>query len=303
MDARGRTVLSEAANLKGSLFMVAAMAAFAVEDMLLKHASASLPVGQVMVIFGLGGMAAFAALARARGEGFGLRIGLTRTMAVRSGFELFGRLFYTLAIALTPLSSASVILQATPLVVMAGAALFLGEAVGWRRWLAVGVGFAGVMMVLRPGLEGFSVLSLLAVAGMIGFAGRDLATRAAPPAMGNFQLGLWGFAMVTIAGAGLLAASGGAVMPSAATALVLACATLFGVSAYWALTVAMRTGEVGVVTPFRYTRLVFGVTLGALVFGEQLDAPTLAGSALIVGSGLYTLWRARRLRAAAARQT
>ncbi|HEX9857749.1 MAG TPA: DMT family transporter, partial [Paracoccaceae bacterium] len=209
-------------------------------------------------------------------------------------FEVLGRLFYTLAIAFTPLSSASAILQATPLVVVAGAALIFGETVGWRRWSAIVVGFVGVLIILQPGVEGFTPLSLLAVAGTLGFAGRDLATRAAPPVLSNLQLGVYGFAMMVPTGAVLLGFSGGAVLPDATAALQLLAATAFGVAAYYALTAAMRMGEVSVITPFRYTRLVFALILGVLIFAERPDAMTLLGSAVIVAAGLYTLMRSRK---------
>lgn len=279
---------------RGSLWMVAAMAGFAVEDMFLKQAAAALPVGQILMIFGAGGMLAFAALVRQRGERVFHPAILTPAIGIRCLFEVAGRLFYTLAIALTPLSSASAILQATPLVVVGGAALVFGERVGCRRWLAIVAGFAGVLVILRPGLEGFTPLSILAVLGMLGFAGRDLATRAAPPVLSNLQLGVCGFAMMVPAGALLLALSGGAVLPGPGASLSLAAATCIGVAAYYALTAAMRTGEVSVVTPFRYTRLIFALLLGVLVFAERPDAATLAGSAVIVASGLYTLIGARR---------
>lgn len=288
-------------NLRGSLWMVAAMAGFSVEDMFLKSAAASLPVGQILMIFGAGGMIGFAVLAARRGERLLHPAILTPAILIRCVFEVAGRLFYTLAIALTPLSSASAILQATPLVVVMGAALIFGERVGWRRWTAIAVGFAGVLIILRPGLDGFTPLSLLAVLGMLGFAGRDLATRAAPPVLSNLQLGVYGFAMMVPTGAVLLAVSGGAALPSAIAAGQLAAATVIGVLAYYALTSAMRMGEVSVVTPFRYTRLVFALILGAAVFGERPDAATLLGSAVIVASGVYTLLRSRRVQALATR--
>lgn len=276
--------------------MVAAMAGFAVEDMFLKSAAKTLPVGLILMIFGTGGMVAFAILALRRGERVLHPAILTRPILIRAVFEVAGRLFYTLAIAFTALSSASAILQATPLVVVAGAALVFGEKVGWRRWSAIAVGFFGVLIILRPGLEGFTPLSLLAVLGTLGFAGRDLATRAAPPVLSNLQLGVYGFAMMVPTGAVLLAFSGGAVLPGALTAGQLLAATLVGVAAYYALTAAMRMGEVSVITPFRYTRLVFALILGTAVFGERPDALTLLGSAVIVGSGIYTLMRSRRRR-------
>lgn len=275
--------------------MTLSMAAFAVEDMSVKAAAQRIPVGEVVLLFGLLGLAVFAGLAVAQGEPPLPRAFLGRTMILRSVFEVAGRLFYALALALIPLSAASAILQATPLVVVAGAALVFGETVGWRRWTAVAVGFVGVLMILRPGLAGFDALALFAVAGTLGFAFRDLATRAAPKVLSTAQLGVAGFAMLAIAGAVILAVTGGAVWPDAASMGLVLAATAFGVLAYGALTAAMRTGEISVVTPFRYTRLVFALILAFLAFDERPDAMMLAGCVVIVGSGLYTLLRARKL--------
>ncbi len=271
------------------------MAGFAVEDMFLKSAGGTLPVAQVMIIFGAGGAVIFALLARVRGEPVFPREALGRTMMIRNGFEVTGRLFYTLAIVLTPLSSATAILQATPIVVVAGAAIVFKEDVGWRRWTAILVGLAGVLIILRPGADSFTPLSLLAVLGLLGFAGRDLATRAAPPSLGTFALGVWGFSAIVVAGLAYAPIEGGAfLMPAPAVAAFLLSAIIFGVIGYAALTRAMRTGDVSSVTPFRYTRLVFGVALGVLVFGETLDAPTVIGGLIVVASGLYILARGRR---------
>lgn len=274
--------------------MSAAMAGFAVEDMAVKAAGRHMPIGQVTVIFGLIGLGVFVAIALRNGETPLPRGFLSRPLLIRSAFEIAGRLFHVLALSLIPLTVTSAILQATPLVVVAGAAAFFGETVGWRRWTAVAAGFLGVLMVLRPGVEGFDALALLAVAGMLGFAGRDLATRAAPRILSNAQLGVAGFAMLTAAGLIVLVMRGGVAAPDAAGLALTALAALVGVASYAALTGAMRTGELSVVAPFRYTRLVFALILAMAVFGERPDAMTLAGSALIVGSGLYTLLRSRR---------
>lgn len=281
-------------NLTGSLMMVAAMAGFAVEDMFLKAAARAMPLGQVLMIFGLVGVCAFALAVRIRRERIFHPAIITPRMLVRSGFEVTGRLFYALAFTLTPLSVASAILQASPLLVVAGAAILFGETVGLRRWIAILTGFVGVLVIIRPGLSGFDALSLLAVIGTIGFSGRDLATRAAPPILSNAQLGVVGFAMLTLSGAIILSVTGGAVVPPAKALLQTLAATTVGVAAYFALTAAMRTGEVSAVTPFRYTRLVCAMILGTLVFGERPDAWTLAGSAIVVASGLYVLLSARR---------
>lgn len=284
-------------NLRGSLLMILAMAGFAVEDMFIKSAAATLPVGEILILFGAGGTLAFAALTLRRGEAILHPAVLSRALAFKAVFEVIGRLGYTLALALAPLSNTAAILQATPLVVVAGAALIFGERVGWRRWLAIAIGFAGVMVMLRPGAAGFTAGALFAVIGTLGFAGRDLATRAAPVALSNLQLGFWGFLMLVPTGAAILAVTGGAHLPDGAAARDVLLATLIGVCAYYALTSAMRVGEVSVVTPFRYTRLVFAVILGVTVFSERPDSATLLGSAIVIGSGLYTLMRQRRLSA------
>lgn len=280
-----------AANLRGAALMTASMAGFAVEDLFIKAATRSLPPGQIILTMGIAGILVFALMSRRAGEAIAPAAFRAPAMLVRSGFEISGRLFYALALALTPLSTTSAILQATPLVVIAGAAVLFGESVGWRRWLAVLAGLAGVLLILRPGVAGFSALSLLAVAGTLGFAGRDLATRAAPKGLSNRQLGTLGFAMLAVAGALILGWTGGARLPSAAEAGLIAGAAAFGILGYHALTGAMRTGDVAAVTPFRYTRLVFALILAALVLGERPDALTLAGAAMIVLAGLYGLTR------------
>lgn len=278
--------------------MVLAMACFAVEDMFLKSATQQIPVGEALILFGLIGGMIFAALGRIKGEGLIHPQWRSKPMLWRAGFEISGRLFFTLAIALASLSTASAILQATPLFVSLGAIVIFSEVVGARRWTAMLVGFVGVLLILRPGPEGLQLTSLFALLGTIGFAGRDLATRASPATMTNAQLGVSGFAMLVIAGCIAMTFSGGFVMPSVTSISYVIAASIIGVIAYSALTNAMRAGEVSVVSPFRYTRLIFAMVIGILVFGENPDAWTLAGSALIVASGLYTVLRSRMTKAA-----
>jgi drug/metabolite transporter (DMT)-like permease len=284
-----------AANRMGALFLVAAMAGFAVEDAFLKAAAQSLPIAQVIVLFGAGGAMVFALWLRAKSQPLAPKEVVSRPMQVRVVFEIIGRLFFTLSLALTALSSTTVILQATPLVVVAFAALVLGEKVGWRRWLAIVIGLIGVVLIVRPGGDSFSWLSLLAVAGMLGFAGRDLASRAAPASLSTAVLGLYGFLAIVVAGAayGVIWEQVPFHTPPPMALLSVVGAVACGVFAYSALMRAMRTGEVSAVTPFRYSRLLFGVALGVVVFGERLDSFMLIGSALIVLSGLAIMWRGR----------
>ncbi len=282
-------------NIVGAAWMIAAMAAFAVEDALVKAVTTALPIGQILIVFGLGGALIFAVIAWRRGDALMTRDVVSPAMRVRVVFEITGRLFYVLALALIPLSTATVILQATPLVVVAAAAVIFGERVGWRRWTAIGLGLSGVLIILRPGTEGFSALSLLAVVGMLGFAGRDLASRAAPRSLSTAILGLYGFLALAVAGLIVWLWQGEAFrIPDARAGLALAGTILVGVGAYSCLMKAMRTGAVSAVTPFRYTRLLFGAALGIVLFGETLTLGMLAGSGLIVLSGLFILWRGQR---------
>ena len=286
-------------NIRGSVLMVLAMAGFALEDMFVKHLSGHLPLGQLLTMLGIGGTLIFGVLAQTRGSRVFSRDFWARAVLLRNLAELAGTACFVAAIALTPLAQASAILQATPLAVTLGAAVFLGEKVGWRRWSAILVGFAGVLIVIRPGPSGFSALSLLAVGAVLGLAARDLATRRVGAGVSSLQLGAWGFASVIPAGLAMVALGPGAFTPmSAVDYAQIAAALVFGTAAYYALIAAMRIGEVAVITPFRYTRLVFALGIGLVVFAEPVDGATLAGGAVIVASGLYTLWRQARARRA-----
>ncbi|MET4127208.1 DMT family transporter [Roseovarius sp. MBR-6] len=283
-------------NLRGSVLMVLAMAGFALEDMFIKRLTADLPVGQIVIMIGLGGALVFGAITRAQGRRLWSRDLLARSVLLRNFGELTGTMGFVLAIALTPLSSASAILQATPLAVTLGAAVFLGAQVGWRRWSAILVGFAGVLMVIRPGVAGFEPASLFAVMAVIGLATRDLATRAVPRAISSMQLSTYAFATLVPTGALLLPFGVAPVMPAGTEIRDLALALVCAVAAYYAIVAAMRVGEVAVVTPFRYTRLIFALIIGVTVFGERPDLWTLIGAGVIVASGLYTLMREARVR-------
>lgn len=282
-------------NLRGAVLMVFAMACFAIEDLFIKGLTGDLSVGVVLVLLGLGGGTIFAVIAAMQGRSLLDRALWRRALLLRNAGEMIGTMGFVTAIALTPLSSASAILQANPLAVTLGAALFLNEQVGWRRWTAICIGFIGVLMVVRPGLEGFEPASLFAVQGVIGLAIRDLATRAAPPAASSMQISALGFYSVAPVGLALIVLTGQAPMPTAAHALPFGVALMAGVTGYYAIVAAMRVGDVSFVTPFRYTRLIFAMGIGMVILNERPDLWTWAGAALIVGSGLYTLIREARL--------
>jgi len=283
-------------NLIGIMLMLGAMAMFAVEDAFIKKLAANMGTGQILVILGVGGFAVFAALAKRKGAQVFSRDLLLGPVMLRNFGEIMGTSGYVLAVVLTPLSSASAILQATPLAVALGAALFLGQAVGWRRWMAISVGFIGVLIVIRPGLEGFQPASLFAVQGVIGLSIRDLATRAMPGRVSSLVLSAFGFGVVIFPGALMMLFEGPAVLPDTIQSYYIIGALIVGPVGYYMIVAAMRVGEVAVVTPFRYVRLVFAMILAVGIFGEVLDFWTLFGSGVIIGSGLFTIYRERLAR-------
>jgi len=280
-------------NMRGIVLVTLSMAAFAVEDALVKLASGALPAGQILLMIGLAGAPVFALWGRAQGHRVWTRQALDRVLWLRNLAEVVGTLGFVTALTLIPLSSASAILQATPIVVTAGAALFLGETVGWRRWTSVLVGFAGVLVILRPGLAGFDIHALWAVLGVLGLAARDLVTRRMAPGLPTMVVATWGYVAVAALGAAMLATTGGAVVPDASGLWYVGGAVSIGIGAYWCIIEATRAGDVAAIQPFRYTRLIFAMIIGAAVFGERPDAATLTGAALIIGSGLYAFARER----------
>ena len=294
--------MSATDNTRAALLMVASMAAFAFEDLFLKRAAEALPPGQVIAMLGAAGAAVFWIFAARAGQPILTRRALTGAALVRSLSEAGATMLYITALALIPLTMNAALLQASPLVVTMGAALFLGEKVGWRRWSAIVVGFVGVLIILRPGTEGFRAAGLLTVACVIILAARDLATRMMDASIGTFQLTTWAYIALVPAGLLLMAGQGQSPQPVAAERWVdLTGALVTGLFGYYAVTAAMRLGEVSVVAPFRYTRLVFAMILAVIFLGERPDLWMLIGAALVIGSGLYTFAREAQRRHKAGR--
>ncbi len=280
-------------NLKGMGWMVLASLGFALADACLKLSLNSLPVGQVMAFFGGGGALFFGLWAKAKGQRFFDPALFTAPFIARLVAEAVATVCFVTALALIDLSLLSAIIQANPLLVTIGAVFFFGQSVGWRRWIAILIGLGGVLLIVRPGAAGFEPAALLAVGAAIGLAVRDLATRAIPESVSTLLLAAWGFASVCASGLAILAVQGDTAIPNPTVALYLIGGLAFVLVAYYAITAAMRVGEIAVVTPFRYTRLVFALVLAVAVFGERPDAWTLIGAGIVIATGLYTLWRER----------
>lgn len=270
------------------------MACLAVADAIIKVTSNNLSIGQIVLTMGLGGTLIFTGLALM--TGVPLRSPNLRHPAVigRSISEMVATLGVVPALTLIELTTTSVILQATPILVVLGAILFLRTHVGWRRWMAIALGFAGVVLILRPGVEAFDPNALFALLGAVGLAARDLFTRACPREAPSLQLAVYGWSTTILTGLFLVLVGPGSQTWSPSAFLAMGWAVLAAALGYYAVTSAMRTGAIAIVTPFRYTRLIFALSIGVLYFGETLDAYTLTGAALIIGSGLYAILRDRK---------
>ncbi|GIX12477.1 MAG: membrane protein [Paracoccaceae bacterium] len=283
------------ANARGAIFMVVSMGAFTCNDALMKLALESVPFHQALAVRGAIACALVgAALLAARPAGRRIAPRDRARVALRSLAEVAATICFISALVEIGLPRTSAILQATPLAVTLGAALFLGEPIGWRRALAIAIGLLGVLLIIRPGPEGFTAGSLWAALAVLVVVARDLVTRTLSPATASLPVTAAATVALTAYGwAGMLFTDWRAMAP--AGLLYLAASAVFLMIGYQTAILAMRVGEVGFAAPFRYTALVWALLLGWLIFDDIPGPVTLTGAAIVVGSGLYAFWRERRL--------
>ena len=278
-------------NLKGILFMILAMAGFAFEDLFIKLLSTYFPISEVIIILGFTGTFIFFIIALLQNAPIIHKDLLNKHVIVRTTCELLGAVFFVTAIALTPLSSATAILQIAPLLVTIGAVIFFKEKVGWRRWTAVFIGFIGVLLIVRPGFEGFMPASIFAILGSVFLAARDLATRAMQVKLPSVTIALYAFIAFGISGILIIPFNSPMVLPTSNQIIYFIGASAFGVIAYYSLVISSRIGEMSVISPFRYSRIVFAMLLAIIILDENPDGLTLIGASIVVASGLYTFVR------------
>ena len=275
--------------------MMMSMACFAVEDTFIKLLSARLPATQILFSIGFGGALITLVLAIVLNVNLADKILLNKHVISRTIADLFGALSFTSAMVLIPMSLLASILQATPLFVTLGAAILLGEKVGWRRWSAIFIGFLGVIIILQPGYGSFQLASLLGLAADLCLALRDVVTRDMATEIPTLTVTF--YACIAMGSAGFIAYPffGPPIMPTTYEAIILICAAIIGLTGYFLLVLATRKGDVSVIAPFRYSRLLFSLGLASLILGEKLTLPILLGGLLVVSSGIYTFGRERRL--------
>jgi S-adenosylmethionine uptake transporter len=276
--------------------MALSMTAFTVNDALMKLAAPNLPFFQQIVVRGVLITVGLFILAALWGH-LGYRpSGKDRALtALRTFAEMFSTIFFLTALFSIPLANLSAILQSLPLTVTLAAAIFFGEPVGWRRFVAIGIGFVGVTIIIRPGMDGFSVYSLYGVAAVIGVTFRDLASRRLSKTIPSSRVALSAALGVTV-----MAGIGSLVMREQWVALAIREWVLIGgasvclMAGYISAVGAMRLGEIGFVAPFRYTSLLVALFLGYVLLDEWPDGWTLFGAGIVVATGLFTLYRERK---------
>ena len=278
------------ANLHSIILMIAAMGFFTIADLLIKIASQSMPVGQAMLGLGAGSVVVFLVLMRVKKEPVRLIPLRQPAMLLRNVGDFVGSTSMCLALAYVPISTIGAVIQAVPLMLTAAGALFLGERVGLRRLSAIFVGFLGVLFILQPGGTEFDAMVILAVMAAVGLTVRDIGTKLVSREVPTLLVSLYGATIFTFSGALLLSITGGAVWPDATMMVMFLAMIALGSIGYICVVNSIRIGEMSVVSPFRYSRLLFAVAVGVIVLGEEINAMMLFGCALTIGAGLY-IWR------------
>jgi drug/metabolite transporter (DMT)-like permease len=281
-------------NTRGALFMVVCMLGFTLNDTLMKVVLAEVPLFQAIFLRGVAASLVLAVLAMRMGAFTKRFWNVPFALLIRVGAEVGGTICFFSALIHVPIADATAIAQAIPLAVTLGAAVFLREKVGWRRALAIGIGFAGVMIIIRPGSGAVSAYSYLVVATVFFIAVRDLATRRLAIAIPSIKIALL-TAMATTGFAGLMSLGQAWSSVSVSHLGLMAAAACLLCVGYVFSVMALRIGDISFSAPFRYVALVWAIIAGVVVFGDVPDVWMLAGSAIVIGTGIYTFYRERRV--------
>ncbi|MDF1715642.1 MAG: DMT family transporter [Antarcticimicrobium sp.] len=280
-------------NARGALLMMGSMAAFTLNDTCVKATDGALPLLQLLTLRGLISSILLYLLARRLGT---LHLSMERSdaalLALRCISEVAAAYFFLTALMNMPLANVTAVLQVLPLTVTLGAALFFGERVGWRRMLAIALGFCGMLLIVRPGPEGFSLHAAYALAAVACVTVRDLVTRRMSAQVASMTVTLTSALAVFVA-AGLASIWVDWVPLDGRSAALIAGASLFVMLGYLFSVLVMRVGEVSFTAPFRYTGLIWALGLGWVVFGHWPAPLTLLGAGIVAAAGLFTFYRGR----------
>jgi len=279
-------------NLKGILAMLASATGFVANDATVKFITEELPNGQIIFLRGIVATALMAVITTMMGGWRPPSVLLKSAMVIRLLMAVIATLFVVAALRYLPLATTNAIIQVSPLLVTAGAALLLGAHVGLRPWIASLLGFLGVLLIVKPGTSGFAPAAILALIALAAAAARDLTTRFVDHSIPSIFVTCTTSAVIMLSGLALMPFEAW-VMPSTRAVWLIMFASVCLFVAYHFGVVAMRTGEIPVVAPFRYASVLFALGIGYAVWGYVPDAMSLVGIALIVLAGLFLLYHER----------
>ncbi|MBR9764741.1 MAG: DMT family transporter [Rhodobacteraceae bacterium] len=281
-------------NFKAALLMMGSLALLSFNDTAIKAVAMTIPLAQIIVLRNAITSTALAfVLSRTQGA-FAIARRDWILILLRGVGEAGAAYFYLEALVHMPFANLVAILQSAPFVVTLAAALFLGESVGWRRISAILVGFVGVLLILRPGTEGFDIYSIYVLISVLFITLRDLTTRRLSPEVSSMTVTFITSTMVMLTYVAIGLGTPWVPMPGWTLWLTVAAAALV-LTSYVSIIQAMRMGEISFVSPFRYTSLLFALVLGLVFFGEWPEPLTLIGAAIVVASGLFMLYREHKL--------
>lgn len=287
-------------NLRGALYMNLSMFAFTVNDTFVKAVTQTLPLYQTIALRGLFAVLALLLVAKATGAlTFSLPRPATRLIGLRTLAELAATILFLTALMHMPLANLSAVMQAAPLAVTLGAAIWFKDKIGWRRMTAIVIGFVGVMIIIRPGTDGFDVWSVLGLASVAAVVVRDLSVRGLPRDVPSIMVALAAGVAVMLMGLVGILFQGWQPVSLLSLAQVAGAGGMLTIGYICAVT-AMRVGDVGFVALFRYTSLMWAILLGWIAFGSLPDVWAVVGALIVVATGIYTLLRERKRRQEAA---
>jgi drug/metabolite transporter (DMT)-like permease len=278
-------------NTKGIILMLISMATFALADTFIKMSGSFLSPAQIMFFLIGGGLILFALIAVIKGENLKEPRAFAPVLLLRYCAEMIGLLGMIMALTNVPLSIVGAVTQASPILVAVGAVFFLKEAVSWRRWSSIAIGFLGVVLVIQPGGESLDYTVAWAVLALAAFSVRDLVTRLTPPDIASASLATFTMVAALPFATAWVLFNGERLFPAEINWGMVVLMVVLGSLGYLLLITSLRIGELSAVMPFRYSRIVFLLMLGVLVFGERPSLPMLLGAALIIVSGVYIMWR------------
>jgi len=278
-------------NSKGIILMLVAMASFAVGDTFIKISGAFLSPAQIMFFLIAGGLIIFAIIAKFKGEKLLDRRAFSTVLLVRYCAEMLGLVAMIMGLTKIPLTVVGTVTQASPILVAAGAVFFFKEIVSWRRWSSIFIGFIGVVLVIQPGGQNLDYAVIWAVVALVAFSIRDLVTRLTPPDIPSASIATFTMIAAFPFTTAWVFFSGEKFFPPGIDWAIVSSMIILGSFGYLLLITSLRLGELSAIMPFRYSRIVFLLILGVLVFGERPTASMLVGAALILISGVYIMWR------------